>query len=47
MRIDLAQFKRDQSSVILKVSRRAFGRGRPMPIVMRQTVLRNAKTLKR
>jgi NAD+ synthetase len=40
-RIDLAQYKRDQASVILKVSRRAFGRGRPMPIVMRQTSLEN------
>jgi NAD+ synthase (glutamine-hydrolysing) len=33
--IDRAQFKRDQAPVILKVSGRAFGRGRPMPIVMK------------
>ncbi len=33
--IDRAQYKRDQAAVILKVTPRAFGRGRPMPIVMR------------
>ena len=35
--IDRQQFKRDQAAVVLKVTPRAFGRGRPMPIVMRQT----------
>ncbi len=35
--IDRTQYKRDQASVILKVSPRTFGRGRVMPIVMRQT----------
>jgi NAD+ synthase (glutamine-hydrolysing) len=34
--IDRAQFKRDQAPVVLKVTGRAFGRGRPMPIVMRE-----------
>jgi NAD+ synthase (glutamine-hydrolysing) len=33
--IDRAQYKRDQAAVILKVTGRAFGRGRPMPIVMK------------
>jgi NAD+ synthase (glutamine-hydrolysing) len=33
--IDLAQYKREQAAVILKVSSRAFGRGRVMPIVMK------------
>ncbi|MBX3356033.1 MAG: NAD+ synthase [Phycisphaeraceae bacterium] len=33
--IDREQYKRDQAPVILKVSARAFGRGRPMPIVAR------------
>lgn len=33
--IDRAQYKRDQAPVILKVTYRAFGRGRPMPIVMK------------
>ena len=33
--IDRAQYKRDQAPVILKVTGRAFGRGRPMPIVMK------------
>ena len=33
--IDLAQFKRDQAAVVPKVSRRAFGRGRPWPIIGR------------
>jgi NAD+ synthase/NAD+ synthase (glutamine-hydrolysing) len=33
--IDAAQFKRDQAPVVLKTSPRAFGRGRPMPIVMK------------
>jgi NAD+ synthase/NAD+ synthase (glutamine-hydrolysing) len=35
--IDQMQYKRDQAAVILKVTPRAFGRGRPMPIVMKQT----------
>jgi NAD+ synthetase len=35
--IDRQQFKRDQAAVVLKVTPRAFGRGRPMPIVMKQT----------
>jgi len=30
--IDRMQYKRDQAAVILKISPRAFGRGRPMPI---------------
>jgi len=34
--VDRSQFKRDQASVILKVAPRTFGRGRPMPIVMRR-----------
>ncbi|HRP62458.1 MAG TPA: NAD+ synthase [Phycisphaerales bacterium] len=33
--IDLAQYKREQASVILKITPRAFGRGRVMPIVMK------------
>ncbi len=33
--IDRAQFKRDQFAPVLKVTPRAFGRGRPMPIAMR------------
>jgi NAD+ synthase (glutamine-hydrolysing) len=33
--LDRAQFKRDQAPVILKTSPRAFGRGRPWPIVSR------------
>lgn len=32
--IDREQYKRDQAAVVLKVTPRAFGRGRPMPIVM-------------
>ncbi len=35
--IDRAQFKRDQAAVIPKISPRTFGRGRPMPIVMRRS----------
>jgi NAD+ synthase (glutamine-hydrolysing) len=34
--IDRAQYKRGQAPVIPKVSPRAFGPGRPMPIVMKQ-----------
>ena len=33
--IDLSQFKRDQAAIIPKVSRRAFGRGRPWPVIAR------------
>lgn len=33
--IDRAQYKRDQAPVVLKTTSRAFGRGRPMPIVMK------------
>ena len=33
--IDRFEFKRYQSSIILKVAPRAFGRGRPYPLVMR------------
>ena len=33
--IDRAEYKRHQAAVILKVTPRAFGRGRPMPIVMK------------
>jgi len=32
--IDSAQYKRDQAAVVLKVTGRTFGRGRPMPIAM-------------
>ena len=34
--VDQSQFKREQSSVILKLTPRAFGRGRRMPIVMKR-----------
>ncbi len=33
--IDGAQYKRDQAALVLKVTPRTFGRGRPMPIAMR------------
>ena len=33
--IDRAQYKRDQAAIVLKVTPRSFGRGRPMPIAMR------------
>jgi NAD+ synthase (glutamine-hydrolysing) len=33
--IDRAQYKRDQAPVVLKLTQRSFGRGRPMPIVSR------------
>ncbi|MDG2201008.1 MAG: NAD+ synthase [Phycisphaerales bacterium] len=33
--LDIAQFKREQAAVIPKTSSRAFGRGRPWPIVSR------------
>jgi NAD+ synthetase len=35
--IDRVQYKRDQAAIILKVTGRAFGRGRPMPVVMKST----------
>ena len=35
--IDRSQYKREQAALILKVTPRAFGRGRPMPIVMKGT----------
>lgn len=37
--IDINEFKRHQAAVILKVSPRAFGRGRPMPIVMKSSTV--------
>ena len=37
--IDREQYKRDQAAVILKVTPRAFGRGRPMPIVVRNSTV--------
>lgn len=37
--IDRAQYKREQAAVVLKVTGRAFGPGRPMPIAMRSTTL--------
>jgi NAD+ synthetase len=33
--IDRAQYKRDQSPLVIKVAARTFGRGRPMPIAAR------------
>ncbi len=39
--IDRAQYKRDQAPVVLKVMGRAFGPGRPMPIVMRERLSLN------
>lgn len=36
--IDRAQFKRDQAPVVLKITGRTFGRGRPMPIVMKERI---------
>ncbi len=33
--IDRAQYKRDQAALVLKVTARSFGGGRPMPIVMK------------
>jgi NAD+ synthetase len=39
--IDQTQYKRDQAAVVLKVSPRAFGRGRPMPIVMKSLATRD------
>jgi NAD+ synthase (glutamine-hydrolysing) len=35
--IDRSQYKREQAALVLKVTQRAFGRGRPMPVVMRPT----------
>ncbi len=33
--IDRSQYKRDQAALVLKVTERAFGRGRPMPLAMK------------
>jgi len=41
--IDRSEYKRNQAPVILKVSPRAFGPGRPMPIVMKQTSLESSR----
>jgi NAD+ synthase (glutamine-hydrolysing) len=41
--IDRAQYKRDQAAVIPKVTPRAFGRGRVMPIVMKGLPVRVVK----
>lgn len=38
-RIDIFEYKRFQAPVILKISPRAFGRGRPMPIVMKSSAI--------
>ncbi|UCD76855.1 MAG: NAD+ synthase [Phycisphaerales bacterium] len=35
--IDQSQYKREQSALVLKVTQRAFGRGRPFPIVVRDS----------
>jgi len=35
--IDRSQYKREQAALVLKVTQRAFGRGRAFPIVMRTT----------
>ena len=35
--LDMSQYKRDQAAVILKTSPRAFGRGRPWPLVASDT----------
>ncbi|MBT8484038.1 MAG: NAD+ synthase [Phycisphaerales bacterium] len=35
--IDAAEYKRHQAAIVLKVTQRAFGRGRPMPMAMRVT----------
>jgi len=32
--IDRSQYKREQAAMVLKVTQRAFGRGRPFPVVM-------------
>ena len=37
--IDRAQFKRDQAPVVLKITGRAFGPGRQMPIVSRENII--------
>jgi len=36
--IDQQQYKRDQAALVLKVTARAFGRGRPMPMAARCTL---------
>lgn len=40
--IDRAQYKRDQAPVILKITGRAFGPGRPMPKAMKSTTCSEA-----
>ncbi len=42
--VDIAQFKRDQAAVILKMSPRSFGRGRRMPIVMNRSWVTTRET---
>jgi NAD+ synthetase len=37
--IDRAEYKRQQAALVLKVTQRTFGRGRPMPIVLRSTTV--------
>jgi NAD+ synthase (glutamine-hydrolysing) len=44
--IDQMQYKRDQAAVIPKLTPRAFGRGRPMPIVMKQSTLSDQPSAK-
>tara|TARA_B100000959_G_scaffold286963_1_gene368337 strand:+ start:1890 stop:3545 length:1656 start_codon:yes stop_codon:yes gene_type:complete len=43
--VDIAQFKREQASVIFKISPRTFGRGRRMPIVMKRSWVNVRETL--
>lgn len=37
--IDQQQYKRDQAAIVLKVSPRSFGRGRPMPAASKVAAL--------
>lgn len=41
--IDRNEYKRNQAAVVLKVSPRTFGPGRPMPIVMKMTTMKAGK----
>jgi len=43
-KVDLSQFKRDQTALILKTSPRTFGRGRRMPIVMHRNWITTRET---
>lgn len=43
--IDRNEYKRNQSAVVLKVSPRTFGPGRPMPIVMKMTTMEAGKVI--